>query len=135
MSAGDDAIEKAIIRQAPDAIIFADVTGTIREWNDRATQLFGFTREEALGHGLDVIIPERLRAAHWEGFRAAIAAGRTRSGGRALRTRAVAKGGERLYVEMSFSLVLDERGVVLGAIAIARDATPKHLDGSEPAKP
>lgn len=134
MSAGEDAIEKAIIRQAPDAIIFADVTGVIREWNDPAAQLFGYPREEALGQGLDIIIPERLRAAHWEGFRAAVTAGRTRSGGRAILTRAMAKGGERLYVEISFSLVLDERGVVLGAIAIARDVTQKHLAKNEPVK-
>ena len=125
---------ESLIREAPDAIVYADEAGVIRFWNPGAERIFGFTAAEAVGQSLDIIIPERLRAAHWEGFRAAVAAGRTRSGGRAVLTRAVAKGGEKLYVEMSFSLLLDEGGVVLGAIAIARHVPPKHLDANEPAK-
>lgn len=133
MNDPDDTLERAILRQAPDAVIFSDAAGIIREWNDRAQSLFGYSREEAIGLGLDLIIPERLREKHWQGFNAAVAGGRTRTGGAAIVTRADGRGGATLYVEMSFSLVVGEGGTVIGAVAIARDVTAKHL-ASRPAK-
>src|SRR5690606_33628213 len=58
----------ALIEQIPDAVIYADRDGAIRIWNDGAARIFGFSREEALGRSLDIIIPERLRARHWRGY-------------------------------------------------------------------
>jgi PAS domain S-box-containing protein len=57
----------AIVEQAPDAIIFADREGLIRVWNRGAQHLFGYAAAEVIGRTLDVIIPERLRLAHWMG--------------------------------------------------------------------
>jgi PAS domain S-box-containing protein len=51
--------------------------------------------------------------------------GATRLHGRPTLTRAEHKSGTRLYVEMSFSLVTDELGNVLGSVAMARDATDR----------
>ena len=61
--------------------------------------------EEALGQSVDLIIPERLRTAHWRGFNAALTKGATTLQGRPTLTRALHKGGHRLYVEMSFAIV------------------------------
>jgi PAS domain S-box-containing protein len=111
---------RAMVEQAPDALIFADREGTIRVWNARAEALFGHAASEALGESLDLIIPPHLRAAHWHGYRQAIAAGRTRSGGKPMLTRATHKDGGKLYVEVAFAIVSDERREILGALATAR---------------
>jgi PAS domain S-box-containing protein len=117
----------AIVEQAPDAIIFADREGLIRVWNRGAQHLFGYAAAEVIGRTLDVIIPERLRLAHWDGFNAALERGRTKYEGRALTTRSVHKDGHKLYVDLSFALIRDGTGSVAGALATGRDSTP-HRD-------
>ncbi|MCC4116001.1 PAS domain-containing protein [Aromatoleum toluclasticum] len=126
MSSNATDISRFIVEQTSDAIIFADREGRIRVWNAAAEALFGFPRTEAIGQSLDLIIPERLRAAHWEGFHRAVASGRTRLGGRAVITRSLNAAGATIYVEMSFALVSDERGEVVGSVAVARDATQRR---------
>jgi PAS domain S-box-containing protein len=112
-----------ILEQTTDALVYSDVDGRIARWNAAAASLFGFGDEEAIGRSLDLIIPEHLRAAHWSGFRKAVASGQTRLAGRPSLTRAVHKDGRKLYVEMTFALVKDEAGLVVGSVAIARDVT------------
>src|SRR5438552_13886334 len=118
---------REIVEQAPDAIIFADRDGAIRVWNQGAETIFGYAAGEVLGKSLDVIIPERLRRAHWEGFHRAIDTRQTKHGNRVLTTRAVHKNGSKLYVDLSFGLVTDEAGVVTGAMAVGRDGTARYL--------
>ena len=116
----------AIVEQAPDAIIFADREGLIRTWNRGAERVFGHVAAEVTGRSLDVIVPERLRRAHWEGFHQAIATGRTKYEGRALTTRSMHKDGSKLYVELSFAVVTDPTGTAIGSLAIGRDCTARH---------
>src|SRR5687768_17140896 len=97
------------MEQSPDAMIFADGEGIIRLWNARAAEMFGYAAAEAIGKSLDLIIPQHLRAAHWQGYRRAIAAGRTRSDARPMLTRGTHKDGSKLYVELAFGIVCDER--------------------------
>lgn len=115
----------SILEQIADAIVYSDRSGTIRRWNRAAEALFGHAAEEALGQSLDLIIPEQLRAAHWRGFDAAVASGVTRLDGRPALTRAVHKSGRRLYVEMSFALVRNGVGEIMGSVAVARDVTER----------
>jgi PAS domain S-box-containing protein len=119
---------RAIVEQAPDAIIFADREGAIRVWNRGAEAVFGYAAAEVLGNSLDVIIPERLRSAHWEGFRRAFDTGQTKHGDRVLTTRAVHKDGSKLYVDLSFGLIRNGSGVIVGALAIGRDCTVRHIE-------
>ncbi|HTP94542.1 MAG TPA: PAS domain S-box protein [Burkholderiales bacterium] len=114
---------QAIVEQAPDAVIFADRDGLIRVWNRAAEAVFGYTAGEVIGKSLDLIIPERLRAAHWEGFRRAIESGRTKHSGKAMTTRSMHKDGGKLYLDVSFGLVRDAAGEVVGALAIGRPGT------------
>ena len=115
----------SILEQIADAIVYSDRSGTIRRWNRAAEALFGHAAEDALGRSLDLIIPEQLRAAHWRGFNAAVASGVTRLDGRPALTRAVHKSGRRLYVEMSFALVRNGVGEIVGSVAVARDVTER----------
>jgi PAS domain S-box-containing protein len=114
-----------ILAQTTDALIYSDTAGVIRRWNEAAARLFGFSASEALGANLDLIIPEHLRAAHWAGFNKAMASGSTRLAGRPALTRAAHKEGNKLYVEMTFAVVKDDAGQVVGSVAIARDVTER----------
>ena len=114
-----------IVEQAPDPLIFADLEGQIRVWNAAAVELFGHTKDEALGHSLDLIIPERFREQHWTGFDRALAAGETKYRGQVLTTRSAHKDGTTMYLELSFAILKNADGRVLGALAQARDATER----------
>ncbi|WP_332671687.1 PAS domain S-box protein [Aromatoleum sp.] len=116
-----------IAEQMGDALIYADRDGVIREWNAGAEALFGFAKAEAVGQSVELIIPERLRAAHWAGFDRAIQSGATKFGRRALLTRSMNRAGETIYVEMTFAVVADG-GRVLGSVAIARDGARRRDD-------
>ncbi|MEO8122530.1 MAG: PAS domain S-box protein [Burkholderiales bacterium] len=113
-----------IIEQTAEALIYANREGVIERWNAAAAAMFGFSAGEALGQSLDLIVPERLRAAHWRGFDAAMKNGTLRLNGRPTLTRGTHKTGRKLYIEMSFALVRDTSGV-LGSVAIAREVTDR----------
>jgi PAS domain S-box-containing protein len=118
---------RMIVEQTTDAIMFADREGLIRIWNQGAESVFGFPAGEVLGKSLDVIIPEELRKKHWEGYGKAIETGRTRLGSRVLTTRSCHKDGSRLYVDLSFAVIVDDSGHAEGALAIARNVTERYL--------
>jgi len=119
-------LSDAILAQVPEAIIFADCDGLIRLWNRGAELLFGFAAVDVIGASLDIIIPERLRQAHWEGFHRAVASGDTRSGNSVRTTRAVHQSGGKLYVDLSFAVVRDDSGSVIGSVAVGRECSARH---------
>ncbi len=121
-----DLLAQQIIATTPDAVIFADRDGVVQLWNAGAERMFGYSAAEALGQTLDLIIPERLRPRHWEGYRRVIATGVSRySGSELLAVPAVRKDGGRISLEFSITLVRDAGGTVLGAGAILRDVTAR----------
>ena len=127
----DPALCKAIVEQAPEALIFVDTAGMIRIWNGGAEAVFGFPAAEVLGASLDVIIPERFRRAHWAGFQRAIERGRTQHGNQVRTTRAVHKDGRKLYVDLSFSVITAPGGAVLGSLGVGRDCSARYLAETE----
>ncbi|RYF14162.1 MAG: PAS domain S-box protein [Comamonadaceae bacterium] len=127
MNLSDPRLLQAVLDGLPDAFVLADVQGVIHAWNPAAQRLFGFTREEAVGENLNLIVPERFRAAHDAGFARAIATGELRVAGRVMRTRANHKDGRKLYVDFAFALLKDAQGSVVGVYSTARDATEAHL--------
>ena len=122
-NAQDAVIAAMLLEQAPDAIIFADRDGIVRHWNAAAATLFGFAPEDALGKDLNLVIPGQFREAHWAGYDRALAAGETKYRGQSLPTHALKATGETFYVELSFAIVHDAEGAVVGALAHARDIT------------
>lgn len=114
-----------LFEQAPDAIIFADHDGVIREWNAAAERIFGHAAADALGQSLDLIIPEQFRDAHWRGYHRAVASGKTKYVGQALPTRSERRDGATIYVELTFAILHDEGGSAVGAIAHARDISER----------
>ena len=126
MNAELNAVDAAmLVDQAPDGMIFADRDGVIRVWNPAAERIFGFTAAAAIGQGLNIIIPEGLRDAHWQGYDRALAAGDTKYRGQSLPTKALKVDGSQIYVELSFAIVHGRDGEVVGAMAQARDITER----------
>jgi PAS domain S-box-containing protein len=117
-----------ILRAMTEAVIFADLKGIIVYWNRGSEDLFGFSAQEAVGQSLDLIIPEKLRAAHWAGWDKAIAHGDTLSGRGSRITRGLHKTHPQLYVDMSFAMVKNAAGQLTGSMAVARDATARFLE-------
>lgn len=127
-----ESIAAGLVRAVPEAMIFADLQGLVRYWNRGAEEIFGFTAEEVMGQSLDIIIPERMRQAHWDGYNKAIALGDTYSGRGSRVTRSLHKEeGRSLYVDMSFAIVKDNSGKVVGSLAVARDATERFTAEKE----
>ena len=115
-----------LVSGMPDAIVYADAEGVIRFWNRGATRIFGFAEAEAIGRSLDIIIPERLRARHWEGFRTTMRTGQSRySEGQMLSVPAVRKDGAQISVEFTIVPFADDAGQMIGIAAIMRDATAR----------
>ena len=114
---------RAILEQAPDAILYADREGIIRLWNRGAALVFGFTAEEAIGQSLDLIIPERLRGRHWEGYFKVMETGESRYGTELLTMPALHRDGRQLSCAFSIVMLKDEHGKPLGVASIMRDGT------------
>ena len=107
---------KAIIDTALDAFIGADAQGRITDWNPRAEEIFGWTREEALGKTItESIVPPRFRAAHEAGMRRFAAAGNAGVIGKRLQMSAVRRDGSEFPVEMTIGLINAGDGAFLGA--------------------
>lgn len=125
----DDAIEmtgelaKRILDGAPDAVIAADGAGIIHYWNSGAEDLFGFAAAEMVGQTMDAIIPENLRARHWEGYERVVGHGEASRYGRneLLKVPALHKDGHRVSIE--FTLQILEEGGGRIAVATLRDAS------------
>jgi PAS domain S-box-containing protein len=96
---------RAIAEATSDAVIYAGRDGVIRLWNRGAELLFGYPASDVVGQSIDVIIPERLRSGHWQGFHRSIETGRTKYTDRVMTTRSMHKDGRKLYVDLSFGLV------------------------------
>lgn len=124
MSESDVELFETIVRNAADAVIYSDDRGVIRFWNRGAERIFGFTAAEATGQTLDIIIPERLRTRHWEGYRSVMESGESRYGaGQVLAVPGLRKDGARISIEFSIVPMKDERGSIRGMAAIMRDVT------------
>jgi len=93
--------------------------------------MFGYTAEEALGKNLDLIIPERQRQRHWEGYEKVMATGETRYGKELLAVPALHKDGTRISLEFSIVLVRDDTGSPQGVAAIMRDVTTRRQQEQE----
>jgi PAS domain S-box-containing protein len=122
----DDQLAGALLTTAADAILATDREGVIRFWNPGATRIFGFTADESVGASLDLIIPERLRQRHWEGWRRVMATGETRYGaGDVLAVPALTKDGRQISVEFTILLLRDADGGIAGMAAVLRDVTAR----------
>jgi PAS domain S-box-containing protein len=114
---------KQLVEVIGDAVVVCDAGGAITVWNDAAVRMFGFTREDALGNSLDMIIPERQRPRHWDGYHKTMSTGHTRYGTDLLRVPALHKDGHTLSIAFTVAMLHDEERKVTAIVAIIRDET------------
>lgn len=131
----DERLYRQIVEGSPDAVVFGDAQGIIRLWNAGATAIFGFTAEEALGKSMDIIIPERLRGRHWDGYHKTMATGVSRYGaGDLLAVPAITKDGRSISIEFTIQMLKGPAGEILGPVAVIRDVTKRFLRDKETAR-
>ena len=119
-------VADAFLSAAADAVVATDHDGIIRVWNPGAERIFGHRADEALGQSLDLIIPERLRPRHWEGFHRVMATGESQYGaGDLLSVPGIRKDGQRISLEFTIVPLKDDQGQMQGIAAVMRDVTSR----------
>lgn len=111
-----------------DAVIASDPAGAITLWNPAAERIFGYTQAEALGQSLDLIIPERHRKSHWDGYNKTMQSGQTRYASDVLRVPALDKDGRTLSIAFTVALLYSDVKQVTGIVAIVRDETARFKE-------
>jgi PAS domain S-box-containing protein len=120
-----------ILEDSPIAILYADRDGKIRLWNAGAESMFGYSAEEALGQSLDLIVPEKQRARHWEGWARVMETGVTKYGRDPLAVPATRKDGSRISIEFHIVLLRSPEGAVSGAASLIQDVTARWQQQKE----
>lgn len=115
-----------LLNSPAEAIVYSDREGLIRFWNEGAERVFGFTAEDALGQSLDIIIPERQRQRHWQGYDEVMRTGTSRYGsGDLLSVPATRKDGSRISVEFTIVPLKGADGTMMGMAAVMRDVSAR----------
>jgi PAS domain S-box-containing protein len=123
----DDGALAQLVRVLADAVVIADPHGAIILWNDAAAMLFGWTAAEVTGKTLDLIIPERLRARHWDGYRRVMETGHTEYGTRLLEVPALHRDGHTFSIAFTVTLLThpgEQRPDAI--VAVIRDDTARY---------
>jgi PAS domain S-box-containing protein len=119
-----DDFAACLVEGCADAIVYAGAAGVIRFWNEGAIRIFGYAAGEALGASLDLIIPDRLRPRHWQGYDEVLHGRESRYGhGDLLAVPSLHKDGRQSSVEFTILPFHDAAGGMIGIAAILRDVT------------
>ena len=108
-----------------DAVVVTDGAGAITLWNPAAERMFGYTEKEALGASLDLIIPERLRGRHWDGYHETMRTGVTKYGTTLLRVPAAHRDGTAMSIAFTVAMLHAPDGKPAAVAAVIRDETSR----------
>jgi PAS domain S-box-containing protein len=117
-----------LVESIGDAIVVADANEKIVLWNPAATRIFGYSEQEALGRTLDLIVPERQRQKHNEGFSKSMETGTTRYGASLLKVPAKHKDGSTLSIAFTVGMLFDSNGKANGVAAVIRDESARFAE-------
>ena len=120
-----DRLCRDIIDHTSLAVIFGDREGIIRLWNSGAEAMFGYAAQEAIGQSMDIIIPEKHRAKHWEAYGKVMQTGVTKYGREVLAVPAMTKDGRRISIEFNIVLLRDQAGEIIGSAATIHDVSAR----------
>ena len=114
-------LQAQLLEQVQAAVISTDLQGTVTHWNEYAEELYGWSREETLGHNITELtvgpkeaevaneIMEQLRAGKpWEG-----------------EFEVQRKDGSTFFAQVTNSLIYDAQGRVVGIVGISTDITER----------
>lgn len=109
----------ALVESSDDAIVAKELDGTIVSWNPAAERIFGYSAEEIVGRSIRRLLPAD-RQDEEDRIIARISRGE-RVG--QFFTKRLHKDGTLIDVSITVSPVRNERGEIIGASKIARDAS------------
>ena len=113
-----DGIYRLIVELVPHAIVLADPQGRIVMVNPGAEKLFGYAREELIGHPVRMLVPERFRTAHFGDLMARASDGGAQPPARAHGGYALRKDGTEVPAEIALKPIeTPGGGLLLSAIA------------------
>lgn len=122
-------LAEAVLATRSEAIIAADRDGRISFWNPGAERIFGHSVSSAVGQSLDLIIPERLRQRHWDGYNRVIASGHSRYGeADVLAVPALRADGSTISIEFTIVPLQDAQQRIIGMVALVRDVTKRFAE-------
>jgi PAS domain S-box-containing protein len=101
----------ALLESASQAILSVDRSGRIVLANPKTEEMFGYSREELLGAGIEILLPESRRATHGRERDEYFARPRTRPMGIGMDLAGRRRDGTEFPVEVSLSYVKTEEGV------------------------
>jgi PAS domain S-box-containing protein len=110
-----DAEFRTLLETAPDAIVVTNEEGRISFINERTEKLFGYARQELVGQHLELLVPERFRAAHARHLERFVAHPGTRAMGTGLEHFGRRRDGSEVPIEVSLSPLATERGFTVSA--------------------
>jgi len=118
---------EAVVEQSLDAIVLCDSCGVIEGWNQGAAELFEYVPLEIVGHELAQLAPAGAALALTETLARVLAIGHARAPEIELVTRT----GKRVWVDASYTRVLDPGGSSPGVWAVFRDVTEQRRLAAE----
>jgi len=117
-----NALLAAIVNASDDTIVSKTLNGIITSWNAAAERMFGYSRDEAIGRHISLIIPPS-RMLEEDYIISQILAGQKVEH---LETIRLAKDGREIPISLSVSSIRDSQGIVIGASKIARDISAQR---------
>jgi PAS domain S-box-containing protein len=120
---------RALVEQAPDAMVIVGGDGRISLVNAQSERLFGYSRDELVGQRIDLLVPERVRAEHVAKQAAYMRDGRLRAMGAGLEIRAVRKDGTEVPVEIDLAPLHTEEGILV--VSTVRDVTERRRQADQ----
>jgi len=118
----------SIVNAMGDAVVVCDVKGMVTVWNPAAERIFGWTAAEAVGQRMDMIVPERLRKRHWDGYDKSMQTGQTRYAHDVLRVPAVDKSGRAMSIAFTVFMLFGADGLVTACGSVIRDETDRFTE-------
>ncbi len=112
-----------LLEYAPDATILVDADGKIRLVNAQTERLFGYYREELLGHPIEMLIPARYHSRHVGERKGYYGDPHVRPMGVGLELNGLRKNGTEFPVEISLSPISTREGTFVSASI--RDSTER----------
>ncbi len=119
----------SITANSADAILLIDNDGLVQSWNRGAELIFGYPAAEVVGKHFSLLMPEQLqKSGEIEFLNAELA---KRGYIRDYVTQRLAKDGRKIIVEVTRTLLRDEKGRIIGSSAILRDVTDRERAEAE----